>query len=61
MDNSRIKSYEIRSGTWEFYRNENYDGIIRTSRPGKYANLSASFNRGVRSLICLEDPERPRR
>lgn len=49
---NEISSVEIRSGTWDFFTEDNYRGETMRLKPGRYTALNAVFSQRIGSLMC---------
>jgi len=49
-----IASINIKSGTWDFYSEENYGGEMIRLAPGQYPTLAQGWDKTINSLMCAQ-------
>ena len=52
-----ISSIEIRTGTWDFYSEDNYGGQSMRLGPGTYPTLAQDWDKQINSMMCVQPPE----
>lgn len=51
---NEISSIKIRSGTWDFYSEESYQGELMRLTAGDYPQLAPEWNKRIGSFMCTE-------
>jgi len=51
--NDKVSSVRVRSGIWQFFRNDNFEQQIETLYPGSYAQLQPSSDNAISSFRCI--------
>jgi hypothetical protein len=54
---NEIASIEVKSGTWDFYTDENYGGEMMRLGVGTYGKLDARWNKRIGSFMCTSPAE----
>ena len=49
-----ISSINIKSGTWDFYSDDNYGGQMIRLAPGQYATLAQGWDKTINSMMCAQ-------
>ena len=49
-----ISSINIKSGTWDFYSDDNYGGQMIRLGPGQYPTLAQGWDKTINSLMCAQ-------
>ncbi len=49
-----ISSMEIRSGTWDFYSEDNFGGQVIRLPPGRYDVLAEGWDKQIVSMMCVQ-------
>jgi hypothetical protein len=49
-----IASVLVKSGTWDFYTDDNYAGTMMRLAPGSYTQLPADWNKKIASFQCTK-------
>jgi hypothetical protein len=50
---NEISSIQVRSGTWDFFSGENFDGESMRLTTGEYPSLTAEWTRRIGSFMCV--------
>ncbi len=51
--NDKISSIRVRSGVWQFFRDDNFGQQIETLFPGSYAQLKPTSDNTISSFRCV--------
>jgi len=49
-----ISSINVKSGTWDFYSDDNYGGQMIRLGPGQYPTLAQGWDKTINSLMCAQ-------
>jgi len=51
---NQIASVEVKSGTWDFFTDENFTGATMRLPPGPYQDLGPEWTRKIGSFMCIQ-------
>ena len=51
---NQIASVQVKSGTWEMFTEEQYNGSAMRLRPGSYPELEPAWLKKINSFMCVE-------
>jgi hypothetical protein len=51
---NQIASIQVKSGTWDFFSDENFAGQTMRLQPGPYQDLGPEWTRKIGSFVCVQ-------
>ena len=51
---NQIASIQVKSGTWDFFSDENFGGTTMRLQPGPYQDLGPEWTKKIGSFMCIQ-------